>query len=199
MWRIPRCLLYFWTTDSFTHIYCSTVQMKLVKYQRGIRTSKNWLFCKVRGREIFFFFLYIYYVSSMGLIQSGNNGAKLLISYTESHDVLGHLEEFHLLLWGSMWMHKFTGRADILNFAAQISLIWRRTVCTDCFIPSSPLLADNKTLPAALVPVFSVMLYYAHTWQQRLLNCSPWGMWWRIKNWWPWLSYKQLWGIKQVT
>lgn len=31
----------------------------------------------------------------MGLIQNGNNGAKSLISYTESHDMLGHLEEFH--------------------------------------------------------------------------------------------------------
>lgn len=51
-------------------------------------------------------------------------------------------------------MHKFTGRADVFNFAAQIPLIWRRTVCTDWFIPSSSLLVDNKPLPAALLPVF---------------------------------------------
>lgn len=76
---------------SLTHIYCSTVQMKLVKYQRGIRTSKNWLFIKSEAVNFFFTF----YISSMGLIQNGNNGAKSLISYTESHDMLGHLEEFH--------------------------------------------------------------------------------------------------------
>lgn len=126
--------------------------MKLVKYQKCIRISK---FCKVTGCEHFF----KCYVSSVGLLQSGNSGAKLLISYTHSHAGLGHLEEFHLLLQGRMWMHKFTCRADILNFAAQVSQIWRHT---GCFIPSSPLLADNKTWPAALVLVFFLWRYIMH-------------------------------------
>lgn len=70
--------------------------MKLVKYQRGIRTSQN-------GREIYIY-IYVYIFFWGGDIQFVFQAWVLFTadimaqnSYAKSHDVLGHLEEFHLL------------------------------------------------------------------------------------------------------
>lgn len=108
--------------------------------------------------------------------------------------------EFHLLR-DSIWMHGFTGRADVLNSAAVSCIMETHSVHGLCFFPSiCVMLADNKASPPALGPVRSVILHYARALQQGSLNWSPrGGAWRRIKNGWPWLSYKQLWGIKQMT
>lgn len=153
MWRIPGCLLYFWTTDS--HLLVSTVAL----YRRNWWNIKGesghqriGFFVKSEAVKSFFFFVFFCFRHGSS-DQIGNNGAQLLISYTESHDVLGYLEEFHLIRQYVNAQVHWKGW-HIKLCCTDFSNMETHSVYRLCFIPSCLLLADNKTLPAALVPVF---------------------------------------------
>lgn len=63
--------------------------MKLVKYQRGIRTSQNLLLCK--GREIYIY-IYIFVLDIQFVFQAWALFTADIMaqnSYAKSHDVLG--------------------------------------------------------------------------------------------------------------